>query len=215
MNTQKLPLIIGFNLIIVIADIVLLSNGITSLGNSVRLVILIASIVIFLVGNYFLLSSAFKAPVLKNKENANADDFEDALKGWKGMNTPYGAQIDMALKQLEQFRTRKEKLKALSDDNTFESAVDEVQTNMFRNFNRMINRLIIFDKNDKNDINRNGNYINGILQTNAQYLEVFRRFIDEIAMIGDNIDDSSASLSLHTITESLKEIRTNGIDDQD
>lgn len=215
MNTQKLPLLIGFNVFIAIADIILLSSGITSLGNNVRIIILIASIAVFIAGNYFLLSSAFKAPVLKNKENADANDFEDALKGWKGMNTPYGAQIDMALKQLEQFRTRKEKLKALSDDNTFESAVDEVQTNMFRNFNRMLNRLIIFDKSDKGDIARNGNYINGILQTNAQYLEVFRRFIDEISMIGDSTDNSAADLSLQTITESLKEIRTNGIDDQD
>ncbi len=209
MNTQKLPLLIGFNLLIAAADVILLSRGITSFSGMVRIIIIIASVIIFLAGNYFILSVAYKKPVVKDKENADYDDFEEAFKGWKGMNTPYNRQIDKALRQLNQFNTRREKLKALSEDSTFDAAIDEVQANMFSNFNRIINRLLIFDKNDNNDINRNGNYINKLLMTNEQYLDVFRKFIDEISMIGDS-SDGSKTLSLQTITESLREIRTNG-----
>ncbi len=209
MNTQKLPLLLGFNLLLAGADVVLLSKGLTSLGSTAKLIVIIVSVILFIVGNYFILSLAYKKPVVKDKANADYDDFEDAFKGWKGMNTPYDKQIDKALKQLEQFRTRKEKLKTLSDGNTFDSAIDEVQTNLFSNFNRIINRLLIFDKNDNNDINRNGNYINSVLMTNEKYLDVFRKFIDEIAMIGDPSDDN-VTLSLQTITDSLREIRTKG-----
>ena len=209
MNTQKLPLLIGFNLLIAAADVILLSKGITSFSDTIRLVIIIASIIIFIVGNYFILSMAYKKPTLKNKADADYDDFEEVFKGWKGMNTPYNRQIEKALRQLEQFNTRKEKLRALSEDSTFDSAIDEVQANMFSNFNRIINRLLIFDKNDNNDINRNGNYINKLLMTNEQYLDVFRKFIDEISMIGDS-SEGSTTLSLQTITDSLREIRTNG-----
>lgn len=209
MNTQKLPLLIGFNLILAAVDVILLSRGITSLSSVVRIIIIIASVVIFLAGNYFILSVAYKKPVVKDRENADYDDFEEAFKGWKGMNTPYNTQIDKALRQLNQFNTRREKLKALSEDSTFDAAIDEVQAHMFSNFNRIINRLLIFDKNDNNDINRNGNYINKLLMTNEQYLDVFRKFIDEISLIGDS-SDGSKTLSLQTITESLREIRTNG-----
>jgi hypothetical protein len=209
MNTQKLPLLIGFNLILAAVDVILLSRGITSLSGVVRIIIIIASVVIFLAGNYFILSVAYKKPVVKDRENADYDDFEEAFKGWKGMNTPYNRQIDKALRQLNQFNTRREKLKALSEDSTFDAAIDEVQAHMFSNFNRIINRLLIFDKNDNNDINRNGNYINKLLMTNEQYLDVFRKFIDEISLIGDS-SDGSKTLSLQTITESLREIRTNG-----
>lgn len=209
MNTQKLPLLIGFNLLIAAADVILLSKGITSFSDTIRLIIIIASVVLFIVGNYFILSMAYKKPTLKNKADADYDDFEEAFKGWKGMNTPYNRQIEQALRQLNQFNTRKEKLRTLSEDNTFDSAIDEVQANMFSNFNRIINRLLIFDKNDNNDINRNGNYINKLLVTNEQYLDVFRKFIDEISMIGDS-SEGSTTLSLQTITDSLREIRTNG-----
>ncbi len=209
MNMQKLPILLGFNLVLAVTDVILLSKGILSFDSTVKLIIIIASIVIFFVGNYFILSLAYKKPTLKNKANADYDDFEEAFKGWKGMNTPYNLQIDQALKQLERFNTRKEKLKALSEDSTFDSAIDEVQQNMFSNFNRIINRLLIFDKNDKNDINRNGVYISKLITTNEQYLDVFRKFIDEIAMIGD-VSEGSSTLSLQTITESLREIRTNG-----
>ncbi len=213
MNTQKLPLLLGFNLLLAATDIVLLSKGITSLSDNARLIVIIVSILIFIVGNYLILSIAYKKPVVKDKATADYDDFEDAFKGWKGMNTPYGKQIDQALRQLEQFKSRKEKLKTLSEDSTFDSAIDEVQSNMFSNFNRIINRLLIFDKKDNNDINRNGNYIKSILMTNEQYLEVFRKFIDEISMIGDSSGDS-ATLSLQTITDSLREIRTKGDGDR-
>jgi hypothetical protein len=127
MNLQKLPLLLGFNLILAIADVILLSKGILQLDNLVRIIIILASIVIFFIGNYFILSSAYKKPRIKNVENADYDDFEDALKGWKGMNTPFNKQIDVALKQLELFNSRKDKLKALSQDSTFDSAIDEVQ----------------------------------------------------------------------------------------
>lgn len=213
MNTQKLPLIVGFNLVIAVADVILLSRGLLSFTGSMRLIILLVSIVIFIVGNYILLSIAFKKPDLKNKKNVDADDFERALKGWKGMNTPYGKHIDMAIKQLEQLESRKEKLKALSDDTTFDSAIEEVEANIFRNFNRIINRFLIYDKNDNNDINRNGNYIMGVLQTNERYLDVFRKFINEIAMIGDLNDNEGTTLSLQTITESLRDIRMNSNND--
>lgn len=210
MNTQKLPFIIIFNAVLALTDVILLSQGITSLSGKVRLAVIIVSVVLFFAGNYLLLSAAFKKPVIKDKANADADDFEAAFKGWKGMNTPYGRQINIALDQLEQFQNRREKLKALSEDSTFDSAIDEVQTNMFQNFSRIINRLLIYDKNDNNDVNRNGNYINNMLNTNAQYLEVFRRFIDEIAMLSDHNSSDAASLSLQTITDSLRDIRLNG-----
>ncbi|MBR3900370.1 MAG: hypothetical protein IKJ60_02320 [Ruminococcus sp.] len=213
MNLQKLPLLLGFNLILAIADVILLSKGILQLDNLVRIIIIIASIVIFIIGNYFILSSAYKKPRIKNVENADYDDFEDALKGWKGMNTPFNKQIDVALKQLELFNSRKDKLKALSQDSTFDSAIDEVQSNMFGNFNRLINRLLIFDKNDRNDFARSRDYINKLINTNEQYLDVFRKFIDEIAMLGD-VSESNTTLSLQTITESLREIRTNGETDE-
>lgn len=213
MNLQKLPLLLGFNLILAIADVILLSKGILQLDNLVRIIIIIASIVIFIIGNYFILSSAYKKPRIKNVENADYDDFEDALKGWKGMNTPFNKQIDVALKQLELFNSRKDKLKALSQDSTFDSAIDEVQSNMFGNFNRLINRLLIFDKNDRNDFARSRDYINKLINTNEQYLDVFRKFIDEIAMLGD-VSQSNTTLSLQTITESLREIRTNGETDE-
>ena len=213
MNLQKLPLLLGFNLILAIADVILLSKGILQLDNLVRIIIILASIVIFFIGNYFILSSAYKKPRIKNVENADYDDFEDALKGWKGMNTPFNKQIDAALKQLELFNSRKDKLKALSQDSTFDSAIDEVQSNMFGNFNRLINRLLIFDKNDRNDFARSRDYINKLINTNEQYLDVFRKFIDEIAMLGD-VSESNTTLSLQTITESLREIRTNGETDE-
>ena len=213
MNLQKLPLLLGFNLILAIADVILLSKGILQLDNLVRIIIILASIVIFFIGNYFILSSAYKKPRIKNVENADYDDFEDALKGWKGMNTPFNKQIDVALKQLELFNSRKDKLKALSQDSTFDSAIDEVQSNMFGNFNRLINRLLIFDKNDRSDFARSRDYINKLINTNEQYLDVFRKFIDEIAMLGD-VSESNTTLSLQTITESLKEIRTNGETDE-
>lgn len=213
MNLQKLPLLLGFNLILAIADVILLSKGILQLDNSVRIIIILASIVIFFIGNYFILSSAYKKPRIKNVENADYDDFEDALKGWKGMNTPFNKQIDAALKQLELFNSRKDKLKALSQDSTFDSAIDEVQSNMFGNFNRLINRLLIFDKNDRSDFARSRDYINKLINTNEQYLDVFRKFIDEIAMLGD-VSESNTTLSLQTITESLREIRTNGETDE-
>ena len=209
MNMQKLPILLGFNLVLAVVDVILLSEGILSLDNTVKMIIIIASIIIFIIGNYFILLLAYKKPTLKDKNNADYEDFEEAFKGWKGMNTPYNLQIDQALKQLERFNTRKEKLKALSEDSTFDSAIDEVQQNMFSNFNRIINRLLIFDKNDRNDINRNGHYISKLIATNEQYLDVFRKFIDEISMIGD-VSDGSSTLSLQTITESLREIRTNG-----
>lgn len=213
MNLQKLPLLLGFNLILAIADVILLSKGILQLDNLVRIIIILASIVIFFIGNYFILSSAYKKPRIKNVENADYDDFEDALKGWKGMNTPFNKQIDAALKQLELFNSRKDKLKALSQDSTFDSAIDEVQSNMFGNFNRLINRLLIFDKNDRSDFARSRDYINKLINTNEQYLDVFRKFIDEIAMLGD-VSESNTTLSLQTITESLREIRTNGENDE-
>lgn len=213
MNLQKLPLLLGFNLILAIADVILLSKGILQLDNLVKIIIILASIVIFFIGNYFILSSAYKKPRIKNVENADYDDFEDALKGWKGMNTPFNKQIDVALKQLELFNSRKDKLKALSQDSTFDSAIDEVQSNMFGNFNRLINRLLIFDKNDRNDFARSRDYINKLINTNEQYLDVFRKFIDEIAMLGD-VSESNTTLSLQTITESLREIRTNGETDE-
>lgn len=213
MNLQKLPLLLGFNLILAVADVILLSKGILQLDNLVRIIIIIVSIVIFIIGNYFILSSAYKKPRIKNVENADYDDFEDALKGWKGMNTPFNKQIDVALKQLELFNSRKDKLKALSQDSTFDSAIDEVQSNMFGNFNRLINRLLIFDKNDRNDFARSRDYINKLINTNEQYLDVFRKFIDEIAMLGD-VSESNTTLSLQTITESLREIRTNGETDE-
>lgn len=213
MNLQKLPLLLGFNLILAIADVILLSKGILQLDNLVRIIIILASIVIFFIGNYFILSSAYKKPRIKNVENADYDDFEDALKGWKGMNTPFNKQIDVALKQLELFNSRKDKLKALSQDSTFDSAIDEVQSNMFGNFNRLINRLLIFDKNDRSDFARSTEYINKLINTNEQYLDVFRKFIDEIAMLGD-VSESNTTLSLQTITESLREIRTNGETDE-
>jgi len=213
MNLQKLPLLLGFNLILAIADVILLSKGILQLDNLVRIIIILASIVIFFIGNYFILSSAYKKPRIKNVENADYDDFEDALKGWKGMNTPFNKQIDVALKQLELFNSRKDKLKALSQDSTFDSAIDEVQSNMFGNFNRLINRLLIFDKNDRSDFARSRDYINKLINTHEQYLDVFRKFIDEIAMLGD-VSESNTTLSLQTITESLREIRTNGETDE-
>ena len=213
MNLQKLPLLLGFKLILAIADVILLSKGILQLDNLVRIIIILASIVIFFIGNYFILSSAYKKPRIKNVENADYDDFEDALKGWKGMNTPFNKQIDVALKQLELFNSRKDKLKALSQDSTFDSAIDEVQSNMFGNFNRLINRLLIFDKNDRSDFARSRDYINKLINTNEQYLDVFRKFIDEIAMLGD-VSESNTTLSLQTITESLREIRTNGETDE-
>lgn len=213
MNLQKLPLLLGFNLILAVADVILLSKGILQLDNLVRIIIIIASIVIFIIGNYFILSLAYKKPRIKNVGNADYDDFEDALKGWKGMNTPFNKQIDVALKQLELFNSRKDKLKALSQDSTFDSAIDEVQSNMFGNFNRLINRLLIFDKNDSNDFARSRDYINKLINTNEQYLDVFRKFIDEIAMLGD-VSESNTILSLQTITESLREIRTNGETDE-
>jgi hypothetical protein len=213
MNLQKLPLLLGFNLILAIADVILLSKGILQLDNLVRIIIILASIVIFFIGNYFILSSAYKKPRIKNVENADYDDFEDALKGWKGMNTPFNKHIDVAVKQLELFNSRKDKLKALSQDSTFDSAIDEVQSNMFGNFNRLINRLLIFDKNDRSDFARSRDYINKLINTNEQYLDVFRKFIDEIAMLGD-VSESNTTLSLQTITESLREIRTNGETDE-
>lgn len=209
MNVQKLPVIIFFNVIITMADIVLLS-GLMSMEWTMKLIVLAVSIVVFIAGNYLLLSRAFKKPMVKDKANANADDYEDVFKGWKGMKTPFGGQIDIALKQIEQLKTRKSKLKALSADDTFESAVDEVQTNMFANFNRIINKLLICDKADSADVRRGLEYINSALAVNAQYLEVFRKFIDEVAMMGDTSDLDGATLSLQTITESLREIRTNG-----
>lgn len=206
MNFQKLPIIVVFNIILVCAEIVLISPGLAGLSGMALVIAAAAGIAVFIAGNYLLLSSAYKKPSLRNKKNIDDDDFEDAFKGWRSMNTPYNMQIDTALRQLEQFNTRCEKLRILSKDGAFQPAADEIESCVFTNFKRILNRLLICDMKDADDVKRGTEYINRLIGENSECLDVFSRFIDEVAMMLDSPNDVK-SLALQSVTDSLREIR--------
>ncbi|MDE6776056.1 MAG: hypothetical protein K2J37_07180 [Ruminococcus sp.] len=206
MNFQKLPAIVIFNIVLICAEIVLLSPGLAGLSGMALFIAAATGIVIFIAGNYLLFSSAYKKPSLRNKKNIDDDDFENAFKGWRSMNTPYNTQIDTALRQLEQFNTRCEKLRILSEDGTFQSAADEIESCIFNNFKRIINRLLICDMKDSDDVKRGTEYINRLIGENTECLNIFSRFIDEVAMMLDSPNDVK-SLALQSVTDSLRKIQ--------
>ncbi|MDE5764221.1 MAG: hypothetical protein K2I00_04555 [Ruminococcus sp.] len=206
MNFQKLPAIVILNIFIIFAEIVLLSPGLAGLSGKALFIAVSAGVVVFIAGNYLLFSSAYKKPSLGNKKNIDDNDFENAFKGWRSMNTPFNLQIDTALRQLEQFNIRCEKLRILSEDGTFQPAADEIELCIFNNFKRIINRLLICDMKDSDDVKRGTEYINRLIGENTECLNVFSRFIDEVAVMLDSPNDVK-SLALQSVTDSLKKIQ--------
>ena len=212
MNKKVIPKLAGLNAAIAAADVAIFSGGLLNLGTGpIGWVIGIASAAAFCVGNYMLLTSDSAKLGYKVDKLKDPDDYIDALESWRGRELPFEGEITCGIKQLEQLERKKNALFAVSGDEkdgAFTSVAAEVETAVLTNVKRILNRFMIFDKQDTDKLYMHKNYIQGLLENNSKVLAEFDSLIIEVSQIGDIAE--TQSLNLDYITNSLRQLRTEG-----
>ena len=202
-----------FNVIFVIAEVVMFSRGLGNLASDplTALVIGAASLAAFIGVNYWILVSAGKRKAVKTDKLKNAQDYREALESWQGPKNPFNNELREAIHQLDLYYQKQTALKALLGDqakepgNPFLSVSEDVQGCLFSNMKKLLNRMTILDPEDHSKMPLHTEFIHHVLGQNKQLLSQYDNLIIEISQIGDSKD--LENLHLENITDALRELR--------
>ena len=202
-----------FNVLFVIAEIMLYSRGIGNLGArpAAAGIGLVISLAVFVGVNYGIMKLTGKRRIVRLDKLRDVQDYRDALENWIGKNNPFNPELEQAIRQLDLFYQKQTALKALlagqsqDGDSPFMSVSDDVQGCLFANMKRLLNRMTILDPEDHGMLPVHTEFIHHVLGQNKQLLSQYDNLIIEISQIGDSRD--LENLNLENITEALRELR--------
>lgn len=160
--------------------------------------------------DWLILHSSSASVVSDAKRLKDADDYIRAFQAWLEEDTPFTAQINLAIKQLESLKRKQKALRAVLDDSKespFLSTANDVDTYIFANCKRILNRVMIYDKGEPHKLHMHTAYLQEVLGQNAHVLSDFENLILEVSQIGD--DANAATPCLNELTNALRSVRTN------
>lgn len=167
-NTEKIIKILGLNVGIGLIDTVIFSPGLLGISiigagafeTALGVTSAIMSIVVFIFGNYRLITEEEK--VIQIKEIKTAEDCIDALNHNYDKRI-FEKDIDTILEQIEMFQKKKDATKEIllqkfdvteMSYSKFEIAISDIENVFYLNVKSIINKLNAFDENDYNRIKR-------------------------------------------------------------
>ncbi|MDP4088744.1 MAG: hypothetical protein Q8930_05670 [Bacillota bacterium] len=169
MSRDKLAKIAGLNIGIAAADTIIFSPGLLGiqlggagvLGTAFGATAILMSAIIFVYGNYSLLSN--KQIIIHTSEIKTSEDCILALKEGYRKKT-FEKDISMILEQIERFQKKKEVITDIllqkfnsteMSYSKFESTIAEVENIFFINIKSIINKLNAFDEEEYSSLQKN------------------------------------------------------------
>ena len=161
MNTKSLIKLIVFNLIIVIVDIILFSNGFVGLSLSspslvkkiLFFVVLAISVILLIFINATILNGQNKIKVVDKDELKKPKDYIDNLKNYYHKKE-FTDEIKVLIGQINRISPKTSALDTILLENfepqemtyiKFKNMIDDVSSIFFDNVKKTINRIAIFD----------------------------------------------------------------------
>ncbi len=173
-------------------------------------------VVVLSLGLDWLIMRQNSATVISDaKKLKDADDYIRAFEAWLNEDTPFSQYIKLAINQLESLKRKQQALRTILDDSTenpFFTTADEVDQYVLANCKRILNRVMIYDKNDSHKLQMHITYLQSSLGENAHVLSDFENLILEISQIGDSATAASTPC-LNELTNALRSVRSSGLDD--
>lgn len=183
----------------------------------IRLAILAVFFVIAIIADLLILGSTSASAVSDAKKLKDADDYIRAFQAWLNEDTPFAEYIRLAVNQLESLKRKQKALRAILDDSKdspFLTTANEVDQYVLANCKRILNRVMIYDKNDAHKLNMHVVYLQEVLGENAHVLSDFENLILEVSQIGDNATAASTPC-LTELTNALRSVRSGSTEDWD
>ncbi len=167
---NRLIKLICLNLGIALLNVILFSKGLVGLsfaGGALQAALSVTAVVMSLVafswGNYTLLFSEKKEPLvllLKGSELTKPADYVDSLAEKRGKGV-FDEEINTAIEQIGRMEDKDRALDSILEQfftpqemtfTRFQNAINSVQAIFFNNVKKMINRMVIFDYKDYSKI---------------------------------------------------------------
>ena len=205
-NSTKI-LLVAMSLIEGILAVVLFNKLNTSM--LVRIIIVAAVILLSLIADAAIMHSVSASVVSDAKKLKDTDDYIRAFEAWLNEDTPFTEYIKLTITQLESLKRKQKALRVILDDSKdspFLSTADEVDQYVLANCKRILNRVMIYDKNDTHKYNMHVAYLQQVLGENAHVLSDFENLILEVSQIGD--DANAATPCLNELTNALRSMRS-------
>lgn len=170
MRIERMIKIAGLNMGIAVTDTMIFSPGIfgvqiggaSDFETAFGATALLMSVVVFVLGNYKLLTVRKK--IIQTSDIKTAEDYIDALKQNYGKKT-FENEIDTILDQIERFYNKKETtrdilLQKFSKTEMsyakFDGTISDVENVFYINIKSILNKLNAFDEKDYNRIKKSG-----------------------------------------------------------
>ena len=212
MDMKKLLKLLGFNLLFVVLEVILLRGVLDSATNMIPvLALILMSAGAFFGVNYMIINKKEKKKALKMDKLRTIDDYREALYSYHSRNNPSESELREAVYQLDLFQQREDSLRALLGDqfkepaNPFVTVSDEVKAALLSNIKKCRNRRVFSDLADTARFPMHNEYLHHTLGQNRQLLSQYDSLIIEISQIGNNTE--TENLHLDSITSALKELR--------
>jgi hypothetical protein len=228
MNTSKIVKLSVLNLLLVITNIVLLSEGLVGLSIfSPNLIVKLSTIVLFIVdilifvfGNYIILNYKPKQKPYNESKLVETKDFINMLNQCR-QKKEFKEEVDDAIQQIARITTKTETLNfVLSQHFTpgsmtytkFSNTINGINQLFFANLKSMIGRMLIFSQeeyDDKDNVKANAEakFIrNKIFKEHIEYVEGIVEKNENILIKLDNLVleisklDDTSSIDLNDLS---------------
>lgn len=195
MDTSKIIKLVALNIGIVLFDIVILSHGllggllVSALGIALKVTAIFMSIVVFIYGNYKLLTE--KQKIVQTSEIQTLEDYENALRHHRNSNV-FGENVELLLEQIERMQKKKETIldillqkfdAAEMSYKKFESVILEVEKIFYMNIRSVLNKLNAFDEDDYDQIKQSSLFSEKFMQDKlgvySQYITFVKSATEE------------------------------------
>lgn len=218
MTTKQIYKIIGFNLGLIIFNIVVFSKGFIGLSfdlskiisSSLFVTIIVMDILLFSYINYLLIFT--KQPIVYKKDKlVNPKDFTEALENCE-RKTTFKEDIQTTLQQIKRITYKHETLQEILNNYfnpgemayaKFNNTIHTTNCLFFDNVNKMLNRMMIFNQDEYNE------YIDNIDQQDEERTKIYNdtiAYIDSIVRLNEKILTKLDNLTLEI--SKLDEINT-------
>jgi len=185
------------NLTIVVADILLFSNGFFHLLSREAIVLkaigvaaLVMSILFFLYGNYSIFIKTQPAKLYKAEELKDSDDYLDALSNCPNQKV-FRSEIEKETRQIERMKKKAVLLQTILLQyftegemayNRFLNVIEGTERIFFGNVKKVINRITIFDAEEYKE---NAGHENA----GRQHMEAIHQAIEQNDVLLKKLDD--------------------------
>lgn len=216
------------NLVIAVFNIILYSKKLIGLPvfssnivlQATSVTAILMSVISFLYANYKILYPKVVEAVVEEvlQKKMPIDTYIDRLRSLT--NIPFASsEIEFAIRQYESFRRKQVSLGEVIELNNNKSMdillSTSVETENFlaENYRRIAMRLVILDITDEREYQtKYCQRVKKILQKNEETLDKFDLLLEEISLMGDNVDLSNLGL-LSTI-DALRMLRGANLEDE-